>query len=272
MDKQPEQSTPPTTRKEFLTNSARAGARRPPARSPGSLGWVKSAASKAANLADPAVTMTWGRIHRYARSASGPAILDQALSADPSKRHHQLKRPPRASNVDRVLATEFAAGAGPDIYDQAGPSFMPQYIQNGDAANLDAYAKKYGWRQKLSSFSLQSSLYQGKLYYLPTEFESLHLWYNKTLMQKYGWKLPTNYNELLTVCAAIKDKGLIPFVTGMNGWLGCWDWWYSYFLNAYLGTRKLYKVLTGEVPWTDPAIVTSFQMMKKFVGRGLHHE
>jgi len=46
-DKQPEQSTPPTTRKEFLTNSARAGAR-PPARSPGSLGWVKSAASKPA--------------------------------------------------------------------------------------------------------------------------------------------------------------------------------------------------------------------------------
>jgi raffinose/stachyose/melibiose transport system substrate-binding protein len=171
--------------------------------------------------------------------------------------------PGGGSNIDQQLETQFAAGAGPDLYDENGPSFMPPYITNGDAVDLDPFAKKYGWKQKLSSFALQSSLYKGKLYYLPTEFESLHLWYNKTLMQKNGWKVPTTYDELLTVCKAIKDKGLIPLAFGLNGYLGAWDWWYSYFLNAYLGTRKLYKVLTGQVPWTDPDVATSFNMMKK---------
>lgn len=171
--------------------------------------------------------------------------------------------PGSGSNIDQQLETQFAAGAGPDMYDENGPSFMPPFITNHDAVNLESYAKKYGWKEKMAPWALQSSLYKGQLYYLPTEFESLHLWYNKTLLQKHGWKVPTTYDEMLAVCKEIKDKGLIPFATGMNGWLGCWDWWYSYFLNAYLGAKKLYHVLIGQVPWTDPDIVTAFTMMKK---------
>jgi len=268
MDDKTHPETPRISRKDALTSAARiTAATAGVAAGAGSLGTIARAARiEARDLAASSVTLTWD-------IEFTDAADQQAVSQFIIKPYQQLHpnvnivyQP--TTNLDKLMQTQFAAGAGPDIYDQSGPSFMPPYIQNGDALDLEPYAKKYGWRQKLSTFALQSSLYQGKLYYLPTEFETMHLWYNKTLMDKYGWKLPTNFTELLTVCAAIKAKGLIPFVTGMNGWLGCWDWWYSYFLNAYLGTKKLYKVLIGEVPWTDPDIATAFQMMKQLWDAG----
>jgi len=262
MDEQTDQIAQASTRKEFLTTSLKAGAAvAGVAAGAGTIESVARAARVEARDAAAPVTLNW--LVEFTDAPDQKTVTDYIIKPYQQANPNVTVKMQAVSDVNKQLETVFPAGTGPDMWDGAGPSFMPQLIQSGNVLNLEPYAKKYGWRNKLSSFSLQSSLYQGKLYYIPTEFESLHLWYNKTLMQKNGWKIPTTYNQLLDVCAAIKAKGLIPFVTGMSGWLGCWDWWYSYFLNAYLGTKKLYKVLTGQIPWTDPDIVTSFQMMKK---------
>lgn len=264
MDEQKQQDTARISRKEALGGAAKiavttAGV----AAGLGGAGTIARAARiEARDLAAP-VNLNW--VVEFSDTPTQSAVKQYLI--EPYQKLHPnvtitLQAPAASSNIDRLLQTEFAAGAGPDIYDEQGPSFMPPFIQNGDAANLEAYAKKYGWRNKLSSFALKSSLYQGKLYYLPTEFETLLLWYNKTLLKKYGWKVPTTYSEMMALSREIKAKGLIPFAFGLNGYLGAWDWWYSYFLNAYLGTRKLYRVLTGQVPWTDPDVATSLTMFK----------
>jgi len=119
----------------------------------------------------------------------------------------KLQAPAAGSNVDRVLATEFAAGAGPDIYDQAGPSFMPQYIQNGERRpTWTPMPRNMAAPEALVFFSAIQSL-PGQALLPATEFESLHLWYNKTLMQKYGWKLQPITNELLTVAPRLRTRG-----------------------------------------------------------------
>jgi len=266
MEKQTDQIARNSTRKEFLATSLKTGAAVAGAAVGAASieGLAHAAHIEARDLADQPVNLKW---EVEFTDAPDQQAVQQYLIKPYQQLHPNvsitLQAAPTGTSTDQHLATLFAAGDGPDIYDNAGPSFMPPYITNGEALNLEPYAAKYGWKQKMSSFALQSSLYQGKLYYLPTEFESLHLWVNTTAMQKYGWKVPTTYDEMMNVCAEIKAKGLIPFATGMNGWKGCWDWWYSYFLNAYLGTKKLYKVLTGQIPWTDPEIATSYQMMKK---------
>lgn len=256
-------STSTTTRKDFLATGAKAGiATAAVASGLANIGTVAHAAHVVREAAAP-VNLIW--TVEFTDSLTQNAVKKYLI--EPYTKLHPnvtitLQAPAASSNIDRLLQTEFAAGAGPDIYDEQGPSFIPPFIQNGNAANLDAYAKKYGWKDKLSSFAVNSSLYQGKLYYVPTEFETLLLWYNKSLLKKYGWKVPTTYAEMMAVSKQIQSKGLIPFAFGVNGYLGAWDWWYSYFLNATLGTRKLYKVLTGAVPWTDPGVVKAFTMFK----------
>jgi raffinose/stachyose/melibiose transport system substrate-binding protein len=264
VDEQTTQQTPAIGRKELLAGGARlaAGVAGVAAGLGGAAEIARAARIEVREPAPP-IKLVW-------EVEFGDTPDQNAVTKYLIKPYQQLhpnvsivfQSPGSGSNIDQQLETQFAAGAGPDIYDENGPSFMPPFITSGNAVDLDPYAKKYGWEEKTVAWAWQSSLYKGKLYYLPTEFESLHLWYNKTLMAKNGWKVPTTYDEMLAVCKAIQDKGLIPFATGMNGWLGCWDWWYSYFLNAYLGAKKLYHVLVGDVPWTDPDIVTSFQMMK----------
>jgi len=253
------------SRKEALTGAAKiATATAGVVAGVSSLGTVARAARiEARDLAAP-VNLTW--VVEFTDTPDQQAVTQYLIK--PYQQLHPnvtitLQAPAASSNIDRLLQTQFAAGAGPDIYDEQGPSFMPPFIQNGDAANLEHYAAKYGWRGKMSSFALKSSLYKGKLYYLPTEFETLLLWYNKTVLQKHGWKVPTTYAEMMAVSKQIKAAGLIPFAFGVNGYLGGWDWWYSYFLNAYLGTTKLYKVLTGQVSWTDPDVATAFTMFKQ---------
>ena len=278
MDDVTTQGAAQLTRREVLAGAAKvAAATAGVAAGVGGLGTVARAAHlEVRDLAAP-VNLTW--VVEFTDAADQQAVTQYLIK--PYQRINPnvtitIQAPAASSNIDRLLQTQFAAGAGPDIFDEQGPSFMPPFIQNGDAADLEPYAAKYGWRKKLSSFALKSSLYQNKLYYLPTEFETLLptefetllLWYNKSLMQKHGWKVPTNFSEMMAVCKEIKAAGLVPFAFGVNGYLGGWDWWYSYFLNAYLGTRKLYKVLTGEVPWTDPDVAMAFTMFKQMWDAG----
>jgi raffinose/stachyose/melibiose transport system substrate-binding protein len=263
------QSTTVIARKEFLGTSAKVAAGAAAVAGLGGASLSARAARVEVREAAAPVILTW--VVEFTDTPDQQAVTQYLIK--PYEQLHpnvtiKLQAPAASSNIDHLLQTQFAAGAGPDIYDEQGPSFMPPFITNGDAADMTKYAQKYGWKNKLSSFALQSSLYKGKLNYLPTEFEAMHLWYNKTLMTKHGWKVPTTYDEMMVVCKEIKAAGLIPFAFGLNGYLGAWDWWYSYFLNAYLGTKKLYKVLVGQVPWTDPDVATSFQMMKQIWDAG----
>ncbi len=47
-----------------------------------------------------------------------------------------------AATLDQQLKVTLAAGAGPDVYDENAPTYMPPLIDAGGAANLDPYAKQ----------------------------------------------------------------------------------------------------------------------------------
>ncbi len=173
-----------------------------------------------------------------------------------------------AEALDRDLKAELAAGSDLDIFDTNGPAWVPPYVEAGKALNLDPYAQEFGWQDKIVPFAWQASLVNGSLYSLPAAFEGLILWYNKDLFDQNGWQVPTNYEEIVTLCKDIQSKGLIPFAFGTADCKPCWEWWISYSLGATLGPNKFYKVLTGETPWTDPDVIKAFQLLKDLYQQG----
>lgn len=168
-----------------------------------------------------------------------------------------------AAALDQQLKVTLAAGAGPDLYDENAPTFMPPLIDAGAAANLDAYARQYGWQQKIVPFAYQSSIYKGHLYSLPTETETLNLWYNADIMAKYGWKTPRTFDQLVTLGTAIRAKGLQVFGNGFADCKPCWEWWAGYVFTSMEPLKKQYEILTGKLPWTDAALKTGFTRLKQ---------
>ncbi len=176
--------------------------------------------------------------------------------------HIKLVQQSGASGIDHYLKTSLEAGSGPDVFDENGPSWMGPFADAHAVLNLDPYAKEYGWDKKILPFAYKAGLYHGHLYSLPTETETLVLWYNKTIFNKYHWSPPTTFDQMVTLSKAIQGKGLIPFAFGSSDCKPCWEWWESYALNAYVGPQMMYKVLTGKMPWTSPLVAQAFTELK----------
>jgi raffinose/stachyose/melibiose transport system substrate-binding protein len=168
-----------------------------------------------------------------------------------------------AAALDQQLKVTLAAGAGPDIYDENSPTYMPPLIDAGGAANLDSYAQHYGWKAKIVPFAYQASLYKGHLYSLPTETETLHLWYNADLMTKHGWDPPRTFTEMVGLGNAIRSQGLQVFGNGFADCKPCWEWWAGYVFSFSEPLKKQYGILTGRIPWTDPALKQGLTKLKQ---------
>ena len=65
-----------------------------------------------------------------------------------------------------------------------------------------------------------SARYNGKLYALAKTYETLGLFYNKTLFDKKGWTPPTTIAELEKLADTMKAEGLVPFAAGNADWRG----------------------------------------------------
>ncbi len=122
---------------------------------------------------------------------------------------------------DESYKTKFKAYASgsdmPDLVNVWGqPSFLNEVIDAGLLAELnqDDYAE-YGYLDgALDGFSKD-----GKLYGLSRNTDVMGFYYNKAIFEECGVEVPTTYDELLEVVAAINEHGYIPIsMDGSDKW------------------------------------------------------
>ncbi|MFM9106742.1 MAG: ABC transporter substrate-binding protein [Chloroflexota bacterium] len=178
-----------------------------------------------------------------------------------------VKTTMQANNWD-ATRTALAGGAGPDIVGTPGPSFAIQLALAGNLAELDAFAEEYGWADRFAANSLNLGKAEGKLYSIPSEIETLVLYYNKNVFEANGWTPPSTLDELMAVAQQASDAGLIPFAHVNAEWRPANEWFVGEFLNHGAGPDKVYQALTGEIPWTDPAFVAPLEMLSEMQKNG----
>ena len=164
--------------------------------------------------------------------------------------------------------TALAGGGGPDIVTTPGPSFAYELAQAGQLVPLDDIAAEYGWDETFTPWALQLGLVDGQLYSLPSEVETLVLYYNQTLFEENGWEAPTTLEELMTLAAEIDEAGVIPFAHTNAEWRPANEWYVGELLNHRAGPDKVYQALTGELPWTDPEFVAAIEMLTEMQQNG----
>jgi raffinose/stachyose/melibiose transport system substrate-binding protein len=171
-------------------------------------------------------------------------------------------------HYDRELKLALSAGKGPDVLFTEGPSYLVQYSKTGFVIPLDGYAAKYSWDKRFVGSMLNLQRLNGKLYGLPDEYESMFLYYNKTLFEKNGWTPPKTLEELQQIAEDAKSKGITPFAAGNASWKGTNEWFVTVVLNHYAGAANVYKALTGELPWNAPVFVDAIKLLNDWWKKG----
>jgi raffinose/stachyose/melibiose transport system substrate-binding protein len=170
--------------------------------------------------------------------------------------------------IDRLIQIALPAGNGPDLVPTPGPSYALQYITSNLLLDIDKYAQQYNWKSKFFPWALDSGRVNGKLYSLPTSYETMLIYYNTTLFQQKGWKPPTNRSELEALAEEAMGQGIVPFMAGSADWRPATEWFVTVFFNNYAGPSAVYQALTGKIPWTDPVFVDAITLMNNYFQKG----
>ena len=158
-------------------------------------------------------------------------------------------------DVENVLKVQLSAGEGPDICHLTAPSHAAEYARSGRLLSLKEYDEKYDWKNIMFPWAHDACVVNGELYSVPMSYEAVVLYYRTDIFEENGWKFPESYEELIALCQAAQEVGLIPISYGVNGFETANDWYLSQVFNNYCGRQAVKDVLEGNAKFTDSLYV-----------------
>lgn len=162
---------------------------------------------------------------------------------------------------DSLTKTAVAGGGGPDVIMTPGPSYTAEYAKAGVLAPMGDYVEQYGWEGDFAPWALSLGVQEGELFSLPSELETIVLWYNATVFEELGLEVPTTTEELVAVADKLEAEGIVPFAGGNAEWKGANEWYISAMFNAVAGPDAVYDALTGEGSFADPGFVEATSIL-----------
>lgn len=164
--------------------------------------------------------------------------------------------------ADDKQKVALAAGTGPDIIYTPGSANAIPYAAADYLADLGDTAKADGWSDKILPWALDMGYVNSKLVAMPLSYESMVLYYNKTLFEDNGWAAPTDRSSLVKLVGEMQAKGIIPFAAGNASYQGASEWLVSTYFNQVAGPSAFHDAIAGDASFTDSEFVASMQMMK----------
>ena len=110
--------------------------------------------------------------------------------------------PYSGKNYSAYVAAQLAVGDMPDIY--CASSYVPGREDLSDRLmDLSGYA----FTDNYAEARLRDVSDNGAIYLLPTFYNCIGITYNKTLLEKHGWTLPTSLQELRELAPQVEAAG-----------------------------------------------------------------
>lgn len=210
------------------------------------------------------LTMWFWGTSDYQRTAMEAYLVD---GFNASQDEYALSVEYRAS-VDNDITVALSGGSGPDIVYGSGPAFVAGYAAEGLFVNMDEYAEKYGWEDRIVDAFYDLCKVNDNLYSLPGALSSIGIFYNKALLETNDWAVPTTYEELISVMDQAISAGLHGGIIGAKDWRYTNDWPISMMLASVAGPEAVYKCLSGEQKWNSPEIVAAVEEMVNWYNKG----
>lgn len=170
--------------------------------------------------------------------------------------------------VDNDVRVSVMANQGPDLVYTSGPSWVTPMAKAGKLEPLDAYAKQYGWNDKLVAPALASCTTGGHLFCLPPSILADGMFYNKKILAANGWDVPKTGADLEKIMVAAQKLGMYGSATGNKGWQPVNENYSSIFLNQYVGPAGLYDILTGKQDMNSPKVLAAMTNLDRWYKAG----
>jgi alpha-glucoside transport system substrate-binding protein len=196
-------------------------------------------------------------------SAAEQAAFQAVLKKFTDATHAQVTYTSGGNDVPVLLNTRLAGGAPPDLAAVSQPGVVAQYAQKGvikalTGDVLTAVQANFspGW-QKLGQVGGQQYGFFFKVANKST------IWYRTDSFDQAGVKPPATWEDFITASKTLSDAGTTAMaVPGGDGW-PMTDW----FENVYLrvgGVDKYNQLAQHQIPWTDPTVVQSLQLLADY--------
>ena len=109
------------------------------------------------------------------------------------------------------LKTNFAQGNDPDVFGLWPGSDIKILINQDKVADLtDLLSADKEWYGSFGEDAWSYDQFDGRIYGLPCEIIYEGLFLNRDLFEKYGVKVPSNYEELKAAAIGFRERGIIP--------------------------------------------------------------
>ena len=177
--------------------------------------------------------------------------------------------PYNGSNMSAYVANMRISGQMPDIF------FNTYYVPGRyDDANDFLDLAGYDFTGNFVQSRLREVTLDGAVYMLPLSYNALGITYNKTLLDKHGWTLPTNLKEMEELKGKAEEAGVV-FCRDQLQFPG---YGFQYlcnildtgFLSSLDGMAWQEKFLSGEANVSDtPAMMEAMQLLQRWRDIGL---
>jgi alpha-glucoside transport system substrate-binding protein len=164
-----------------------------------------------------------------------------------------------------AIRTRLASGNPPDIAIVPRPGNLATLARQGVLKPLNSLGFTSSYlNENYSGAWLTLGTVDGKLYGLPAKANSKSvIWYKPDSFAKYKFKVPTTWNQLITITKAYKAKGLTPWALGCGPGPSSWtltDWFENIYVRT-AGPDKYQSLFTGKLPFDDSSVVKALNMM-----------
>ena len=152
-----------------------------------------------------------------------------------------------------VLQTQLRSEEGPDVFSWgSGPGSGGALAEAGLLYDLtDAYEEN-GW--EVYDFAKERVTYDGRVYGIPGEMETVGLYYNVEIFDELGIDPPQSLDDLREASQTVQEAGLIPMAFGdADAWPG--SHLLSMALSSAVGGDGMEELLSGEASWDSPEVV-----------------
>lgn len=208
------------------------------------------------------------------------STLVNQLNAEFEKKYPNvtISRVSRSFNDLKTTLKLALSGANPpDVVEvNQGYPDMGAYVQAGLLSSLNNYEKLYGWNKRfpaalldINSFTPNGKTWNtGDLFGLSTRGEAVGVFYNKSILDKYGITPPTTYPEFIATLPKLKAAGVLPISYGDSD-LTMGIHLYGVVQAALAGAKKVDDLVYGKGgAWTDPDNIQAARVVQQWAQDG----
>lgn len=120
-----------------------------------------------------------------------------------------------SDDMRNLITAAVSSGTGPDIFYYETSMGQVQPLMDAEMIlDLEAYADKYNWKERITPFALAEATHRGKLWAIPNETEFIGMYYNKVILEELGCEEPQSWDEMIECAEKAEAAGYLPFVFG----------------------------------------------------------